>query len=88
MKNSIGGVFGHGEWEQGEREKSFPLSKSTRISHKLQAFDGAEGRRGRGAEGIELGTLNSPLLPCSPAQAQALRGVVRNPGVVPHTPPF
>jgi hypothetical protein len=28
----------------------------------------AEVRRGRGAEGIELGTLlNSPLLPCSPA---------------------
>jgi len=26
---------------------------------------GAEGQRGRGAEGIELGTLNSPLLPCS-----------------------
>ena len=39
-----------------------------------------------GAEGIELGTLNSPtsepapLHPCTPAQAQALKGVVRNPG--------
>jgi hypothetical protein len=32
-----------------------------------QRCGGAEVRRGRGAEGIELGTLNSPLLPCSPA---------------------
>jgi hypothetical protein len=48
----------------------------TRISHKL------EGQRGRGAEGIELGTLNSPLLKSSPAQEQkTLRDVVRNPGL-------
>ncbi|MEH1781897.1 MAG: hypothetical protein V7L26_22875 [Nostoc sp.] len=46
----------------------------TRISHKfeMQMGRGAEGRRGGGAEGKEQGTLNSPLLPCSPAQAQAL----------------
>ncbi|OYD87089.1 hypothetical protein CDG77_31365 [Nostoc sp. 'Peltigera membranacea cyanobiont' 213] len=47
-----------------------------RISHKLQAFDRAEGQKGK-----NQGTLKSPLLPCSPAQAQALRGVVRNPGM-------
>ena len=33
----------------------------TRISHKFEM------QRGRGAEGKEQGTLNSPLLPCSPA---------------------
>ncbi|WP_334712911.1 hypothetical protein [Nostoc sp.] len=57
----------------------------TRISHKLQAFDRAEGQRGRGAEGKELGIFvlsPAPLLPCSPAQARALRGVVRNPGLI------
>ncbi|RCJ15463.1 hypothetical protein A6V25_32510 [Nostoc sp. ATCC 53789] len=35
-------------------------------------------QRGRGER---TWYLNSPLLLCSPAQAQALRGVVRNPGV-------
>jgi len=34
----------------------------TRISHKFEM------QRGGGAEGKEQGTLNSPLLPCSPAQ--------------------
>jgi len=47
-------------------------------------------RRGRGAEeqrGKKLYNISpllpcslAPLLPCSPAQAQALRDVVRNPG--------
>ena len=41
-------------------------------------------QRSGGAEGKEQGTLielsPAPLLLCTPAQAQALRGVVRNPG--------
>jgi len=48
----------------------------TQISHKIEG-------RGRGAEGKELVQELSPapLLPCSPAQARALRDVVRNPGL-------
>ncbi|MEH1850765.1 MAG: response regulator [Nostoc sp.] len=54
--------------EDGESAMNYLREQEefTRISHKFEM------QRGRGAEGIELGTLNSPLLPCSPAQAQAL----------------
>ncbi|OYE01524.1 hypothetical protein CDG79_29120 [Nostoc sp. 'Peltigera membranacea cyanobiont' 232] len=38
------------------------LTAITRISHKLQAFDRAEGQRGRGER---TWYLNSPLLPCT-----------------------
>jgi hypothetical protein len=50
----------------------------SQISHKLQAFDGAKEQRGKNLV-FELSP--APLHPCTPAQAQALRGVVRNPGL-------
>ncbi|WP_335164716.1 hypothetical protein [Nostoc sp.] len=46
----------------------------TRISHKfeMQMGRGAEGRRGRGQRTRHIELSPAPLLPCSPAQAQAL----------------
>jgi hypothetical protein len=49
----------------------------------LTSFPALMEQRGKGAEGQRgknLVFLFSPLLLCTPAQAQALRGVVRNPG--------
>ncbi|OCQ99950.1 hypothetical protein BCD64_02395 [Nostoc sp. MBR 210] len=67
----------------GDRSTQFfsYATKVCRVALKpafLKSFRRLMGQRGRGAEGQGREYLHSPLLPCSPAQA--LKGVVRNPG--------